>query len=157
MMKTSYKAVGGVEHVALYPADAVEMALFSSEGCEVTLDCSPIEVLLVDDSSHYEEEATCREGAALVTHRLHLVADRGAAEQWLEQAFLERAAEEGLVAVVTLCDGRTLLVGYSARFGNEQPLRLDSLTSSSGDGPHDSPRVTLQLRSYDTDFSTELI
>ena len=156
-MKTSYKAVGGVEHVALYPTDAVETALFSSEGCEVTLAYSPIEVLLVDDSSRYEEEATCREGVSLVTHRLHLVADRCSAEQWLDQEFLERAAEEGVVAVVKLCDGRTLLVGYSARFGNEQPLRLDSLISSSGEGVHDSPRVTLQLRSYDTEFSTELI
>ena len=146
-----------MEQVALYPTDAVETALFSSEGCEVRLANSPIEVLLVDDSSRYEEEATCREGVALVTHRLLLVADRCSAQPWLDEEFLERAAEEGVVAVVKLCDGRTLLVGYSARFGNEQPLRLDSLISSSGDGVHDTPRVTLQLRSYDTEFSTELI
>ena len=156
-MGPNYKAVGGVERVALYPAEAVEEALFSSEGCEVTLAASPIEVELLDDGSHYEEEATNRDGATLVTHRLHLVADRSSAERWLEQDFLERAAVEGVVAVVTLCDGRTLLVGYSAHFGNEQPLLLDSLTSSSGEGAHDSPRVTLQLHSHDTEFSTELI
>ena len=156
-MGPNYIAVGGVERVALYPTEAVEEALFSSEGCEVTLAASPIEVELLDDGSHYEEEATNRDGATLVTHRLHLVADRSSAERWLEQDFLERAAVEGVVAVVTLCDGRTLLVGYSAHFGNEQPLLLDSLTSSSGEGAHDSPRVTLQLHSHDTEFSTELI
>ena len=156
-MNPNYKAVGGVEQVALYPTEAVEEALFSSEGCEVTLAASPIEVELLDDGSHYEEEATNRDGATLVTHRLHLVADRSSAERWLEQDFLERAAVEGVVAVVTLCDGRTLLVGYSAHFGNEQPLLLDSLTSSSGEGAHESPRVTLQLHSHDTEFSTELI
>jgi hypothetical protein len=156
-MGPNYKAVGGVERVALYPTEAVEEALFSSEGCEVTLAASPIEVEPLDDGSRYEEEATNRDGATLVTHRLHLVADRSSAERWLEQDFLERAAVEGVVAVVTLCDGRTLLVGYSAHFGNEQPLLLDSLTSSSGEGAHDSPRVTLQLHSHDTEFSTELI
>ena len=156
-MGPNYIAVGGVERVALYPTEAVEEALFSSEGCEVTLAASPIEVELLDDGSHYEEEATNRDGATLVTHRLHIVADRSSAERWLEQDFLERAAVEGVVAVVTLCDGRTLLVGYSAHFGNEQPLLLDSLTSSSGEGAHDSPRVTLQLHSHDTEFSTELI
>jgi hypothetical protein len=83
-MGPNYKAVGGVERVALYPTEAVEEALFSSEGCEVTLAASPIEVELLDDGSHYEEEATIRDGATLVTHRLHLVADRSSAERWLE-------------------------------------------------------------------------
>ena len=156
-MNPNYKAVGGVEQVALYPTDAVTSALFSSRGCELTLASSPLVVELVDDGSHYEEEATNKDGATLVTHRLHLVADRSSAERWLEQDFLERAAVEGVVAVVTLCDGRRVVVGYSAHFGNEQPLRLDSLTSSSGEGAHDSPRVTLQLDSHDTEFSTELI
>ena len=45
---SSYKPIGGVESVALYPTDAVEWALFSANGCEVELSGSPIEVELLD-------------------------------------------------------------------------------------------------------------
>ena len=56
-MKTysNYKPIGGVESVALYPAEAVVKALFSSEGCEVEFSSMPLEVALIDDASHYEE------------------------------------------------------------------------------------------------------
>ena len=54
-MATSYKPVGGVESCTLYPADAVVTALFSSEGCEVELSGTPMEVELLEDKSNYEE------------------------------------------------------------------------------------------------------
>ena len=52
-MVATYKPVGGVESVALYPADAVVTALFSSDGCEVELSGIPIEVPLLEDCSQY--------------------------------------------------------------------------------------------------------
>ena len=145
---SNYKPVGGVESVTLYPANAVESALFSSDGCEVDL---------LDDLSQYEECAECNDGVACVSHRLSIVADRRDASDWLTIEFLEQVLYEGLVAVVSLCDGRRLLVGYSAQFTTEQPLRLESLTSSSGSRLHDTPTVTLRLVSYDTEFSPEII
>jgi hypothetical protein len=154
---TSYKAVGGVESVALYPANAVSSVLFSSAGCEVEFSHAAIEIELLDDSSHYEEVAECNDGVACVSHQLSIVADRGKAHEWLTIDFLERASCEGLVADVLLCDGRRLLVGYSLRFGSEQPLRLDSLTSSSGSRLCDTPAATLRLVSYDTEFSAEIL
>ena len=157
MMSSNYKPIGGVESVALYPADAVAVALFSSNGCEVTLSARPIEVELLDDKSLYEEQSESKNGATKVTHRLHIVADRVVASEWLTEEFLERCSIEGVIAVVSLCDGRRLLAGYSAQFCNEQPMRLEHLTSSSGHKLQDKPTVALQLISHDTEFSQEIL
>lgn len=157
MMVRSCKPVGGVERVILYPADAVQTALFSSDGCEVTLADEALEVELMDDASHYQERAECECGATKIAHTLHLVAERHKAVEWFGAEFLERASIDGVVAVVKLEDGRSLLVGYSSRFGNEYPLRLASLLSASGSGTGEQPTVTLQLVSYDTEFSCEII
>jgi hypothetical protein len=158
-MKTTsnYKSIGGVESVALYPADAVAKALFSSEGCEVELSGTPIEVALIDDASHYEESSRLECGTTTVSHLLHLVAEMNDGEKWRDEQFLESAFFEGFVAVVTLCSGIRLLVGYSAKFTNEQPLRLDSITSASGSTPLETPSVTLRLMSRDTDFSAHIL
>ena len=154
---SNYKSIGGVESVALYPADAVTTALFSSDGCEVELSGTPLEVPLLDNVSYYEESAHSEFGTTAISHLLHLVAEGCDGEAWLDNHLLERASLEGVVAVVTLCSGVRLLVGYSAPFGCEQPLRLDSVTASSGTSPHDTPSVTLRLLSHDTDFSAKIL
>lgn len=153
----NYKPVGGVESAALYPTDAVVTALFSSEGCEVELSGAPIEVALLEDASTYEESAHLEQGATSVSHRLRLVAMRNDADKWLDCDFIERASFDGVVAVIELCDGRKLLAGYSAPLGDEQPLRLESVLSTSGNSPHETPSVTLQLVSCDTDFSAQIL
>lgn len=156
-MAANYKPIGGVERVLLYPTEAIDSVLFSSDGCEVEVSATPLEVELLDDASHYEEESDCTNGITRISHRLHLVADRREAEAWLATDFLERVAIEGVVARVTLCDGRTLLVGYSSHLGNEQPLHLECLISSSGSTLRDKPTVTLRLVSHDTEFASEII
>lgn len=153
----NYKSVGGVESCALYPADAVETALFSSGGCSVELSGVPIVVTLLDDTSQYEETSIFKNGASAVSHALTLVADRGCAEEWLNSEFLERAAFEGFIAVISLNDGRQLLAGYSMQLGEEHPLRLEKLISTSGTSLRQTPSITLQLVSHDADFSTEIL
>ena len=154
---SNYKSIGGVESVALYPAEAVVTALFSSEGCEVELSGCPIEVPLLDNASYYEESSHSKCGTTTISHLLHLVAERSDGEEWLDNSFLERASLEGVVAIISLCSGVRLLAGYSAQFGCEQPLRLDSVTASSGTSPHDTPSVALRLLSHDTDFSAKIL
>jgi hypothetical protein len=157
-MKTysKYKPVGGVESCALYPADAVITALFSSEGCEVELSGTPIEVPLLEGASQYEESISTERGAVCISHQLHLLAERNDAAEWLDNALLERASFDGLIAVISLCDGRRLLAGYSAQFGNENPLRLTALSSTSGNSLHETPSVALHLVSCDTEFSAPI-
>ena len=154
---SNFKPVGGVEGCALYPADAVVTALFSSEGCEVELSGIPIDVPLLEGASQYEECIETKSGAVCIAHKLHLVADRNYATEWLDNDLLERASFEGFVAIVSLCDGRRLLAGYSAQFGDEQPLRLSTLSSLSGNSLHDTPSVALYLVSYDTEFSAHIL
>ena len=158
-MKTdsNYKPVGGVESAALYPADAVATALFSSEGCNIKLSGEPIEIPLMEEKSRYEETLSVEHGKSYVAHQLHLVADRNDAGEWLENRFWEQSSFDGLIAVVSLCDGRRLLVGYSAQLGNEHPLQLEALSSTSGNTLHETPSVTLQLISYDTEFSAHIL
>ena len=156
-MAPHYKPVGGVERVVLYPANAVHRAIFSSEGCRVTLSGESLEVELLDDASYYEERVESCDGVTKISHHLYLVADRGEAKPWLNADFLERASIDGLVAVVQLANSSSLLVGHSVHFGSEQPLRLQSLTSASGSKLHETPTVSLQLTSCDTEFSCELI
>ena len=154
-MKTisAYKPVGGVESVALYPTDAVVTALFSSDGCEVKLSGTPIEVPLLEDASRYEESSSFEHNVTSVSHLLCLVAERNHAKVWLDNNFLEQAAFEGFVAIISLCNGHRLLAGYSAQFGSEQPLRLEALISTSGNNLRETPSVTLRLISHDTEFS----
>lgn len=156
-MASNYKPVGGVKRVLLYPTEAIERSLFSSEGCEVEFVIAPIEVELLDDLSSYEERAEAAKGQTRIAHILKLVSDRAKGEAWLETDFLEMASIDGVVAEVTLADNRRLLVGYSPTFGDEQPLRLNSLSSTSGSTLHDRPTITLQLVSHDTAFSCEII
>ena len=156
-MASSYKPVGGVKRALLYPADAVKTALFSSEGCQVQFLGIPIEVELREDKSSYEECAESSKGQVKITHTLHIVSDRDKAKRWLETDFLERASADGVVAQVVLADDRRLLLGYSSVFGNEQPLRLESLKSTSGTTLHDRPYVALRFVAHDTEFSCEVI
>lgn len=156
-MSTKYKPVGGVESATLYPADAVTSALFSSRSCEVQFSGEGVEVELVDDLSSLEEASKHPYGVQKVSHRLTLVADRNKGEAWLDEEFIERCSIEGVVAEVHLCDGRTMLVGYSAHFSDEQPLRLESLTYNSGCSLHDTPTLSLKLVSEDSEFSKEIV
>jgi hypothetical protein len=156
-MSPRYKPTGGVESATLYPADAVASALFSSSSCEVQFSSGGIEVELIDDLSSLEEVSKSHYGANKVTHRLTLVAGRNEGEKWLDEEFVERCSIEGVVAEVHLCDGRTMLVGYSAIFGGEQPLRLESLTYNSGTSLHDTPTLSLELVSEDSEFSKEIV
>ena len=124
------KPVGGVEAVVLYPADAVKHALFSQGGCEVEFQGEGVAVALIDDASLYEEVVSSAKGIVGVTHSLTLVARYKDAGVWLATPFLERLAQEGVIATVALSDGRSIVVGYSQHFGEEQPLTLESVTTS---------------------------
>ena len=153
-----HKPIGGVESVTLYPADAVKQALFSQEGCEVEFQSGayPVEVMLVDDASSYEEIVEPTNGVVKVEHRLTLVARHCDADEWLSEEFLERLSQEGVIATVGLCDGRRVLVGYSQHFAEEQPLLLDKMASFSGRELLDTPTVTLMLVSHDTDLAAAI-
>ena len=140
----SYKPVGGIISCELFTLQALVSAedMVAGQG---------VEVLLSDDGSHYEERISCQQGPASVEHTLTLCSDRSAAARWFDHELLQLMAIEGVAALITLASGESLKLGWSPRFGFEQPLHLLSLCFSSGDKPNNSPRVELKLQSHDTD------
>ena len=156
MSNSLHKPVGGVLRVLLHAADTLEGVEFMPSGCRAYFSDSGVEVLLKDDCSTYVEERRVLDGRIAVEHRLHLVARRNEADEWLDEAFAQGAVREGLMAEVWLNDGRALLVGYSQYMTSEQPLRLDTLSSTSGATLREEPLVTLDLKSTDTSISTPL-
>ena len=142
MEDTAYKPVGGVARVALYPTYGDIGLRFAGGVCEATFDCEPVEVPLTDDRSSFEELLDNSSGP--------LVAERGEASQWLSAEFADSLSRQGVIADVTLNDGRRLIVGCSERMERDFPLRFVSLHSDSGRRLSDTPTLTLTLRSTDT-------
>ena len=66
------------------------------------------------------------------------------------------AATEGLIATVTAASGERLLIGWSARLGTEQPLRLGSGSNDSGVKPLDGTPIVVTLTCEDADPAPEL-
>ena len=141
--KRSFKPVGGVAHAELFAVGGIDSAedLVQGEG---------IAVELLDQGSHYDEEATADNLPVSVQHTLTLCAWPDKCSAWFNADFLARASADGVVARIELCTGESIVVGWSQRFGLEQPLRLRSLAFHSGSRPSDSPRVVLTLASFDT-------
>ena len=146
---TDYKPVGGVARAVLYRPEACNAA-FVDGVCTASFDGGGVEVALIDECSSFEEVAACDSGRISVVHTLSLVASRNDADLWLAPQFVADAVRRGVVADLTLNDGRRLIAGFSADFADEQPLRLLSLRSASGERLAQTPTVTLTLRSEDT-------
>ena len=150
MEDTAYKPVGGVARVALYPTYGDLRLSFADGVCEAEFYCKSAEVPLIDDRSSFEELLSNSSGPISVTHTLTLVAERNAAAQWLSAEFADALSRQGVIADVTLNDGRRLIVGCSERMERDFPLRFVSLRSDSGKRLSDTPTLTLTLRSTDT-------
>ena len=152
------KPAGGVRSVILTPADNILNVSFDNTGsrwryCNMVDEQQAMECTLVEDRSSFEEKLTDDEGLLSVRHTLRLVSDRNFAEMWIEKDFAEECRRSGLVAIAMLGDGRNVVVGYSRKFYDEQPLRLKSLSVHSGSKPSDVPTVEMVLESVDTSFA----
>lgn len=136
---------GGVTSVLLMSADEAIGAVFSSEGVALSLpSVSTVDVVPEEDSAQWTEVVERREGATRVEHRLEM------AIPWAHQAVrLITDSPRGVVAVVTLLDGRKILAGYSAKFAAEQPLRIGSMTRISGRTREDDARWKIVLIGVD--------
>ncbi len=145
--------VGGVERAVLHPATSVVGFSFRRGACSCTFADDGFEVPLCDDRSLFEERLEAASPPASVRHTLTLVAERTLASLWSTATFCGQALLEGFVAEVYLADGRTLIVGLSEALGAEQPLRLASLTHSSGLRRSQTPTLTLTLTSEDVEFA----
>lgn len=156
------KPVGGIRSVLLSTIDNVAEVEFSAGGVLCTSlkfvdDNAVVECALLDEKSTFEEEISPEGGVVAVHHRLVLISERDPVDGWLETELWRGGIHKGLCAVVTLNNGRKLLVGYSERFGAEQPLRVVAIKNSSQQRRVDMPTVTLTLENFDTSTAAVII
>ncbi|MBQ2394443.1 MAG: hypothetical protein II307_01615 [Alistipes sp.] len=149
------KPVGGVRSVSLCTSDNIAVAEFVDNATvcnqlEFVDDKAVMECMLLEDCSSFEEKFAFNDGVVAVRHTLTLIADRNLAEAWLEPEFRNDSIVKGLCAIITLNDGRKILVGYSERFGASQPLHISEIALSSGRKLSDAPKITMVLESFDT-------
>ena len=143
MTEKRFKPVGGVAHAELF-------AVHGLRGVEDMAPGEGVEVSLMDDGSHYDEQTQASGLPVSVEHTLTLCSDRNLTAAWRNAEFLQRAAAEGVVARIRLSSGEELIVGWSPHFGFERALRLHSLSVHSGSRPQEQPKVVLTLSSRDT-------
>jgi hypothetical protein len=70
---------------------------------------------------------------------------------------LASTSTRGLIALVTTRDNERLLVGYSPKFGTEQPLRLTRATGSTAQAYWEIPTETIHFVSEDSGKSKPFI
>ena len=143
MTEKRFKPVGGVAHAELF-------AVHGLRGVEDMTPGEGVEVSLMDDGSHYDEQTQASDLPVSVEHTLTLCSDRNLTAAWRNAEFLQRAAAEGVAARIRLSSGEELIVGWSPHFGFERALRLHSLSFHSGSRPQEQPKVVLTLSSRDT-------
>ena len=143
---TPRKPAGGITAAAITPAGNLLRAALGADGRAeaVFRDGTLLTRLpLAEQRSSYAE-------------RLDTVGCREAARTLFDPAFRRTAATEGLIATVTAASGERLLIGWSARLGTEQPLRLGSVSNESGVKPLDGTPVVVTLTCEDADPAPEL-
>lgn len=153
------KPAGGITAAAITPAGNLLREATAADGrAEAAFRDATLltELPLAEQRSSYTEQSDTQAGPQRVRHTLRLVVSREAARALLTPAFLRRAVTEGLIATVTAASGERLLVGWSARLGTEQPLRLSSVSNQSGVKPLDGTPVELTFTSEDADPAAEL-
>jgi len=136
---------GGVSKVELIPAPEWAGVGSSSPPMAAWAFC--------EDRAHYSEELTgAHPRVPLVLHTLDATI---AATPESRRAVRELRAVNGagFVARVTLASGERVVVGSSARFGVEYPLRLAECSLASGHTPADLCALTLKFVSTDADSS----
>ena len=143
MTEKRFKPVGGVAHAELF-------AVHGLRGVEDMTPGEGVEVSLMDDGSHYDEQTQASGLPVSVEHTLTLCSDCNLTAAWRNAEFLQRAAAEGVAARIRLSSGEELIVGWSPHFGFERALRLHSLSFHSGSRPQEQPKVVLTLSSRDT-------
>ena len=156
---TPRKPAGGITAAAITPAGNLLRAALGADGRAeaVFRDGTLLTRLpLAEQRSSYTELSDTQAGPQRVRHTLKLVVSREAARTLFGPAFRHTAATEGLIATVTAASGERLLIGWSARLGREQPLRLGSVSNESGVKPLDGTPVVVTLTCEDTDPAPEL-
>lgn len=110
-----------------------------------------------EDEAEYSENISLVHHSPVVTHELRFVLDKMGSDSIAALDSILSLSEEGLIAVVRTMNDDIFLVGYSPRFDKERPLRVESVTSTTGKQLREETTATVVLQSIDTDLALPFI
>lgn len=147
---------GGIRTLGLIAASDVTSVSYSEEDralFELTLAAEKkfTKYEFREDEAEYSENISLVHHSPVVTHELRFVLDKMGSDSILS------LSEEGLIAVVRTMNDDIFLVGYSPRFEKERPLRVESVTSTTGKQLREETTTTVVLQSIDTDLALPFI
>ena len=147
---------GGIRTLGLIAASDVTSVSYSEEDralFELTLAAEKkfTKYEFREDEAEYSENISLVHHSPVVTHELRFVLDKMGSDSILS------LSEEGLIAVVRTMNDDIFLVGYSPRFEKERPLRVESVTSTTGKKLREETTTTVVLQSIDTDLALPFI
>ncbi len=145
---------GGIRSVVLYRLRDVTFEHSPSVGgftrCVLAPSATPLEVHFADSGARYKEHIGPEGG---VEHRLEMVVGGLSVELLGRVGAMSRG---GIVALVALCSGGSLVVGYSPQGGGDYPLRLLEAEADSATKRTERPTVRLVLGCEDGWSATPL-
>ncbi len=103
----------------------------------------------MEGEASYTEEISIADGVTEVKHEIQFAIERPDNESAKTISELLKTSREGIVAIVTTNSNVSFLVGYSDKFGTEQPLRLEKAKMSTGSNPANNTTEIITLVSRD--------
>lgn len=148
------KRSGGIRSIALAAAKDVVRATPDPlqrvyTQVELRTGASFVEYAFREGEAEYAEEATVVAGVRRIRHTIEFSLDRPDTETARALGELAEESTDGMIAIVTTNSGISLLVGYSEKFGTEQPLRLATSKLATGKMPADRNAENVVLVSED--------
>ena len=153
---------GGIRTLGLIAASDVTSVSYSEEDralFELTLAAEKkfTKYEFREDEAEYSENISLVHHSPVVTHELRFVLDKMGSDSIAALDSILSLSEEGLIAVVRTMNDDIFLVGYSPRFDKERPLRVESVTSTTGKQLREETTATVVLQSIDTDLALPFI
>lgn len=102
-----------------------------------------------EDEAEFKEEMSLPNGSPVVVHELRFFIEKMGEQAFRSVYELAQASDSGFVAVVVTYNGEAFLLGHSFEFGSERPLRLHSVTGTTGKKLKDLTGELVSLRSED--------
>ncbi|MEE1098418.1 MAG: hypothetical protein UHY58_00670 [Alistipes sp.] len=153
------KPAGGIRHIELYLTGDVESLSFKEgypDGISLKQGASSTPLSPILGQSSLLESITFKDGPKLCSHTLDIAVTPEQIERLLTEEALRRISDEGCTAVVEFISGESILVGWSPKFGFEQPLRIEKIEIIRGSKRSDLPHIRVLLKSLDDSVSTPL-
>lgn len=152
--KSAGKRSGGIRSIALAAAgDIVSVEIDNASGVCTGIDFGDNGGFgiyeFMEGEASFTEEMSVADGVAKVEHKITFVIERPDNNSTDAIMKLLETSKEGIVAVVKTNSNVSFLIGYSDKFGTEQPLRLENSHMSTGSGPADNTTESITLVSRD--------